>query len=191
MSSQFYYTRNGQRQGPVPGTRLKELVAAGTLARTDHICRAGETKWVPAGQVKGLFAEELETVVPAEEPPPFVDPAPEIRQGTRPMDRCQCCGHVAPTRYVVFYQNIGLLIMRQGKKIEGHLCKACINKHFWEFTLITFLAGWWGVISFFLTPFFLINNVGRYLGCIGMPAGTDGNEANYKLARSANERRPR
>jgi GYF domain 2 len=191
MSSQYYYARNGQRQGPVPGARLKELVAAGTLARTDHICREGETKWVPAGQVKGLFIEELETVVPAEEPPPFVDPAPGIQGATLPMDRCQCCGQVAPTRYVVFYQNIGLLIMRQGKKIEGQLCKACIDKHFWEFTLITFLAGWWGVISFFLTPFFLINNVVRYLGCVGMRAGSDGKEANSKLARSSRERRPR
>ncbi len=85
------------------------------------------------------------------------------------MGRCQSCGRYAPTRYVVLYQNIGLLIMRMGKSIEGNLCKACISKNFWEYTLVTFFAGWWGIISFFLTPFFLINNVVRYLGCLGMP----------------------
>jgi hypothetical protein len=90
------------------------------------------------------------------------------------MDHCQSCGRHAPTRHVAFYQNIGLLIMRRSKSIEGDLCKACISKYFWEFTLITFLAGWWGVISFIVTPFFLINNLIRYLGCIGMPARVEG-----------------
>jgi hypothetical protein len=86
------------------------------------------------------------------------------------VEYCQNCGQRAPTRYVVFYQNIGLLILRLGKVMQGRLCKACIHKTFWEYTLITFFAGWWGLISFFLTPFFLINNVVRYLGCLGMPA---------------------
>jgi hypothetical protein len=88
------------------------------------------------------------------------------------MDHCQKCGQLAPTRHVVLYQNIGLVVMHLTKKIDGHLCKACISKYFWEFTMITFLAGWWGIISFFLTPFFLINNVSQYLGSAGMPAAT-------------------
>ncbi len=86
------------------------------------------------------------------------------------MDQCQSCGRHAPTRHVVLYQNIGLLIMRLGKSIDGHLCKACIGKNFWNYTLVTFFLGWWGIVSFFLTPFFLINNVARYVGCLGMPA---------------------
>ena len=77
---------------------------------------------------------------------------------------CQSCGVEAPTQHVVFYQNIGALVMRFQKKIEGNLCKSCIHKYFWEFTLITLFLGWWGVISFFATLFFYIpNNIIRYL----------------------------
>ncbi|WP_410971682.1 hypothetical protein, partial [Salmonella sp. SAL4437] len=28
--------------------------------------------------------------------------------------------------------------------------------------------GWWGFISFFVTPLVLLNNIGRYLLCLGM-----------------------
>jgi hypothetical protein len=82
---------------------------------------------------------------------------------------CQACGVEAPTRYVAFYQNIGALVMRFGKSIQGQLCKSCIHKYYWEFTGITLVAGWWGLISFILTPIFLINNAVRYLPCLGMP----------------------
>lgn len=81
---------------------------------------------------------------------------------------CDVCGRRAPTKYVEFYQNIGMLIMRTSKSVKGELCKACINKHFWEFTLITAVAGWWGLISFFLTPIFLANNVFRFCSTLGM-----------------------
>ena len=32
------------------------------------------------------------------------------------------------------------------------------------------LLGWWGYISFVVTPFFLLNNLGRYVCCLTMPA---------------------
>ena len=82
---------------------------------------------------------------------------------------CQDCGVEAKTKYVSFHQNIGLLILRLPKSVEGRLCKSCINKHFWGMTGITAFFGWWGVISFCVTPFFLINNVVRYLSCLSLP----------------------
>jgi len=82
---------------------------------------------------------------------------------------CQNCGREAPTRYVDFYQNIGALIMRFHKQMKGNLCRDCINKHFWNMTLITLFLGWWGVISFVFTLFVLPNNIIRYLGTLGMP----------------------
>src|SRR5262249_39751325 len=39
---------------------------------------------------------------------------------------------------------------------------------FWGNTLTTLFLGWWGVLSFFATPFILINNVARYASCRGM-----------------------
>lgn len=81
---------------------------------------------------------------------------------------CQNCGIEAPTKYVAFYQNIGALFVRFSKSIKGELCKSCIHRHFWSFTGTNLVLGWWGTISFVVTPFFILNNVGRYLTCLGM-----------------------
>jgi len=81
---------------------------------------------------------------------------------------CQACGLEAPTKNVSFYQNIGLLVMRFHKSISGNLCKSCVHKYFWQFTLTNLVLGWWGIISFIVTPFFILNNVIRYILCLGM-----------------------
>lgn len=83
---------------------------------------------------------------------------------------CQDCGVVAETKYVSFYQNIGALVMRFTKSVDGYFCKSCIHKHFWQMSGTTFLLGWWGTISFIITPFILMNNFFRYLFCLGMTA---------------------
>jgi hypothetical protein len=89
---------------------------------------------------------------------------------------CQACGVEAPTKYVSFHQNIGALVVRFSKSVEGRLCKSCIHKHFWSLTGTTFFLGWWGAISFLVTPFFLLNNVVRYTTCLGMPPVPEGAE---------------
>ena len=76
---------------------------------------------------------------------------------------CQVCGASAPSTYVAFYWNIGALILRWHKHIKGDMCKSCIHKHFWEYTLINVTLGWWGVISLFVTPCFIVNNLVRYI----------------------------
>ncbi|MEK6235355.1 MAG: hypothetical protein N2C14_11660, partial [Planctomycetales bacterium] len=81
---------------------------------------------------------------------------------------CQSCGVEAPTKYVAFYQNIGLLVMRFSSSTEGDLCKSCVHESFWKHTPITLILGWWGILSFFLNCFFVLNNVFRYLLCLGM-----------------------
>lgn len=81
---------------------------------------------------------------------------------------CQGCGAAAQTRYVSFHQNIGLVAFRLHSSIDGQLCKHCIDSHFWKKTLVTLALGWWGVISFLVTPFILLNNVVRYLSSRGM-----------------------
>lgn len=82
---------------------------------------------------------------------------------------CQNCGIEAPTKYVAFYQNIGALVVRFSKSIEGELCKSCIHRYFWSFTGINCTLGWWGYISLVVTPFFILNNTFRYLTCLSMP----------------------
>src|SRR5438046_149203 len=83
---------------------------------------------------------------------------------------CQACGTQAATKHVTFYQNIGALVIRFSRSVDGDLCKACVHKYFWEFTSISLLLGWWGIISFILNPFLILNNVFYYLSCLGMPA---------------------
>lgn len=85
--------------------------------------------------------------------------------------RCMTCGCYAPTKYVEFYQNIGALVMRFSKEVKGELCKRCINKFFAEMTLITLAVGWLGFISMIIAPFFILNNVIRWLGTLGLKEG--------------------
>jgi hypothetical protein len=89
---------------------------------------------------------------------------------------CQACGVEAPTKYVSFHQNIGALVVRFSKSVEGRLCKRCVHKYFWSLTGTTFFLGWWGTISFLVTPFFLLNNVARYATCLTMSAVPEGAE---------------
>ena len=91
---------------------------------------------------------------------------------TEPEPECQACGACRETRYVTFYQNIGLLVLRLHSTADGNMCWDCINQRFWTMTGLTLAFGWWGVISFFITPFVLINNVARYLGCLRMGSPT-------------------
>jgi hypothetical protein len=95
---------------------------------------------------------------------------------------CESCGVGAETRHVAFYQNIGIIIIRISNTAEGNFCKSCIHRFFWSMTTVNLLLGWWGIISFILNPFLILNNVFRYLGCLGMkapdqtPAGVERSE---------------
>lgn len=83
---------------------------------------------------------------------------------------CQGCGIEAPTKRLAYYQNIGALVVRFHKRIDGNLCKRCSHKYFWKYTLTDVTLGWWGTVSLIVTPFFILNNVGRYLTSLTMPA---------------------
>lgn len=86
---------------------------------------------------------------------------------------CQSCGIQAPTKQVTFYQNIGLLILRLTLTVEGEFCKPCVHTKFWTASGITAVCGWWGVISFFVTPAFLILNTIQYGLCLVRPFPAD------------------
>lgn len=76
--------------------------------------------------------------------------------------RCVACGSRAPTRDVIFYMNIGLVVMRMSYTHEGPTCSGCIHSKFWQYTLTTLAIGWIGVISLLITPFILIGNTFVY-----------------------------
>ncbi|HQZ18987.1 MAG TPA: hypothetical protein PLD86_19085 [Vicinamibacteria bacterium] len=70
------------------------------------------------------------------------------------------------TADVTFRQNIGLLVLRLSRKVSGRLCAECVEKNFWPMTLMTAFTGWWGIISFFVTPFYLLGNFGNYASAL-------------------------
>ncbi len=82
---------------------------------------------------------------------------------------CQQCGADAPTREVSLHQNIGLLIFRLSESTEGHLCRRCISETVRRYTFVNLTLGWWGLISFFVTPFFLLFNLIQYLAARRLP----------------------
>lgn len=79
---------------------------------------------------------------------------------------CQTCGQHAPTKYNELYANIGMLVARRQLSIKANMCKKCTNKYFFRYTLTNLFLGWWGVISFFATCFYMVNNVARYTATI-------------------------
>jgi hypothetical protein len=55
MADEWYYTKQGQQQGPVSAGQLKQLAASGGLMPTDLVWKEGMANWVPARQTRGLF----------------------------------------------------------------------------------------------------------------------------------------
>lgn len=53
--AEWYYLIGDQQFGPVSGSHLRELAAAGQLKPTDLVWRPGLPGWVPARKVRGIF----------------------------------------------------------------------------------------------------------------------------------------
>lgn len=81
---------------------------------------------------------------------------------TSAMGRCQVCGNMRAIALVKFDRNIGMLVLRQVRSIQGNMCKTCVGKKFWEFQGLNLLLGPWGFISLIMTPIFLITNTVSY-----------------------------
>ena len=86
------------------------------------------------------------------------------------MGRCDFCGEHAPVAAVTYRQNTGMLVMRRSRQWEGDACRGCGKQLFWKATLHTFFLGWWGTISFFVTPVFIIGNIISFLKTARLPS---------------------
>jgi TM2 domain-containing membrane protein YozV len=56
VSQEWYYSVDGDRQGPISAGELKKLADAGTIKPGDLVWKDGMTDWVQAKSIKGLFA---------------------------------------------------------------------------------------------------------------------------------------
>jgi hypothetical protein len=59
MADEWFYTRNGERHGPVPLAKVKALADEGWLLPTDLVWRPGMADWRPASSVRGLIRGSL------------------------------------------------------------------------------------------------------------------------------------
>ena len=79
------------------------------------------------------------------------------------MKPCQLCRNIRPTRSVTFRRNIGMVVVHQTRTLRADMCKTCMTKNYWDFMGKNLLFGPWGVISFIVTPIYLITNTYSYL----------------------------
>jgi hypothetical protein len=88
-----------------------------------------------------------------------------LRYAFAPM-ACERCFQASPTTYVEMHYNVGMLFMRQEYVTSGELCRSCVHRVFADHTLRNLTLGWWGMISFFMTWYFLISNTAQYFGAL-------------------------
>ena len=58
MASQWYFDREGERQGPVTSQQLRAMASQGLVTPSTLVWREGFDEWVPASKVSGLFGRE-------------------------------------------------------------------------------------------------------------------------------------
>lgn len=55
MAAAWYYSKNGQKIGPVDEAEIRRLAQTGRLAPADLVWRTGEANWAQAASIPGLF----------------------------------------------------------------------------------------------------------------------------------------
>lgn len=82
---------------------------------------------------------------------------------------CQACGLEVPNRYVEYDQNIGAFHIRFYRTYRGYFCRRCNHRFFWKSSLITLGIGWFGLVSMFVTPAYLLGNMITCVRTFGLP----------------------
>ena len=78
MASEWFYAREGKKNGPFSSMQLRAMAQSGQLLRTDLIWKNGMAEWRPAGASSQLFegTQQSQVVVPA--PPQTPTPVSAI-----------------------------------------------------------------------------------------------------------------
>src|SRR5262245_29385160 len=98
MNQEFFIRRAGKQFGPFSSQRLKDLACSGKLRKDDIVLRhSGDSRGVPARNIKGLFVDKLETSAPIPSqaatvritatPPPTISHCPKCGAEQRVVTR--------------------------------------------------------------------------------------------------------
>jgi hypothetical protein len=52
--------------------------------------------------------------------------------------------------------------MRYTRSFKGNMCRFCAKKIFKKVEIHNFFFGWWGTVSFIVTPAYLLANIHNY-----------------------------
>ncbi len=75
---------------------------------------------------------------------------------------CQVCNSRPAFVNGKFIANIGLVVIRFTYRTGAAVCPRCLHLQFAKYQAINLFLGWWGVISFFATPIFIVMNCASY-----------------------------
>lgn len=85
------------------------------------------------------------------------------RTDKNPLTYCTSCGEYGVTMNATYRKNIGMVFLRRYSEAVGDFCPVCQEKLFWKAFITNIFLGWWGVISFIINPFLIIQNVWNYI----------------------------
>jgi hypothetical protein len=82
MADEWFVQRDGQNFGPFSSAQLKQMTTTGRVLPADLVTKGQDGRWVPASQIKGLFAT---SPAPASQLPPMPPPLPAAASQLPPM----------------------------------------------------------------------------------------------------------
>jgi hypothetical protein len=82
MADEWFVQRDGQNFGPFSSAQLKQMTTSGRLLPVDLVTKGEDGRWVPASQIKGLFAT---SPAAASQLPPMPPPLPATASQLPPM----------------------------------------------------------------------------------------------------------
>jgi hypothetical protein len=77
-----------------------------------------------------------------------------------PQTQCRFCGNV-PAAKATFRAHRGMIIIMQFRHLEGPYCRDCGLATFRKMTADTLIQGWYGYLSFVITPITVLINLAR------------------------------
>lgn len=86
----------------------------------------------------------------------------------RATQTCERCGKQDMVLPAIFHRNVSYIIRREEATSQGKFCFRCTTRLFFQFTGITLIGTWWGIIGSLVGPIYIVQNSFQYLkNCLG------------------------
>lgn len=89
--------------------------------------------------------------------------------GTPQVVQCRFCGCV-PAADTTFRGHRGMIVVMSFLHVKGPFCRNCGLSVFRDMTAKTLIGGWWGYVSFIITPITVLINLTRHAKVAGLAA---------------------